>query len=336
MYLLQSHRRPPVFGPLLARGGAGVSLSGPAAANGTGAADRARVTTVRDAVQALDLRAVPKLNLDRVYNDSAIHAIYRGRSSPAAAVAYYTAELAGRGWEEQEGAAGAGGAPESVDRYFGKGGFTVQLAVGPFGQGAATIALSHLGDLAMGSLPGPEGSRTIGEPRRMAIAYATPHELAAVAAACRRHLAARGWHEFDSFHTPRREAPHLVEFTIFRGAAVVLVSVAEGGGELAGETIVSFRAQPILAVELPIADDASEVQLGALTGRAVYRTSRSRPALAAFYRGAYRAAGYSDTTPEGAADGVLNFSDGPGSRLAVHLVELTSGGRRVVIGPAPR
>ncbi len=336
MQLLESHRRMPVLGPLLALGSVGVSLSGPAVADGPGPADRAGTTKARDAIKALDLRTIRKLNVDQVYNESATYATYSGRSSLAAAVAYYKAELASRGWEEQPGPAGAGGTPEYADRYFGKGGFTVHLTVGAFGKDAVMIALSHLGDMAMSSLPRPEGAQPIGEPRRMAVTYTTPHHFAGVAADCRRDLAARGWHEFESFHTSDGDTPHLVDFTVVKGASVVFVSVAEGRGEYAGKTIVSYQAQPTLAVELPIADDASEVKLNALTGRVEYRSNRDKASLAAFYRDAYRAAGFSDATPKGADDGVLIFSDGTGSRLAVQLIEPKTGGRRVVVGPVPR
>jgi hypothetical protein len=336
MLLLKSHHRMPVLGPVLALGGVGVSLPAAAVADGAGPVDRAGATKPRGAIKVLDLRAVPKLNLDQIYNDSATGAIYSGGSSLAAAVAYYKAELASRGWEEQAGPNGGSGTSEYAVRYFGKDGFTVQLTVAAFGKGAVMIALSHLGDMAMDSLPGPQDGWTIGKPRRMAITYATPREFAEVAIACRRELAARGWHEFDSFHTSDGETPHLVEFTVFRGASIVFVSVADGRGEHAGKTIVSYQAQPILAVELPIAEDASEVKLNAAAGRVEYRSDRDMTSLAAFYRDAYRAAGFSETTPKRADEGVLSFSDGNGSRMVVELIELTTGGRRVAVGPAPR
>jgi hypothetical protein len=170
----------------------------------------------------------------------------------------------------------------------------------------------------------------------MAVTYATWHAFAGVATGCRRDLAARGWHECESFKTSEAEFPHLVDFTVVKGASVVFVSVAKGRGELAGRTIVSYKAQPILTVELLIADDAFEVKLNALAGQLEYRSNRAKPALAAFYRDAYRAAGFSDATPKGADDGVLIFSDGSGSRLAVQLIEPATGGRRVTGGPAPR
>ena len=335
MHLANSHRRMPVLGPVLALGGSGVSQSRSAVADRPGPARRAGATKVRDAIKVLDLRTIPKLDLDRLYSESATYATYTGRSNLAAAVAYYKAELASRGWEEQPGPDGADKTPEYTQRFFGKEGFSLRLAVGALGKGAVIIMLNHLGDLPMSSLPRPGGARPIGEPRRTAITCVTPHGFAGIAADCRRELAAQGWHEFDSFYTSDGEIPCLVEFTVVKGASVVLVSVAGGQGELAGKTIVSYQAQPILAVELPIADDASGVELDTLDRRVEYRTTRDRTALAAFYRDAYRAAGLSETTSNGGAGDVLIFGDRDGTRLAVHLDELAAGERRVAVGPAP-
>jgi hypothetical protein len=111
-----------------------------------------------------------------------------------------------------------------------------------------------------------------------------------------------------------------------------LVSLAGGQGEFAGKTIVSYQAQPILAIELPIAADASGVELDTLGRRVEYRTTRDRTSLAAFYREAYRAVGLSETTPNGGAGDVLIFGDRDGTRLAVHLDELAAGERRVASG----
>jgi hypothetical protein len=336
MLLLKSPRPMPMLGPLLTLGGLGASASGLTVAAEPGPADRSGVTRARGAIKALDLRTIRKLNADQVYNESATYVIYSGRSSLAAAVAYYKAELASRGWHEQNGPDGAGEAPEHADAYFGKQGFTVHLTVAAFGKDAVMILLSHLGDLDMSSLPRPVGARPIGEPRRMAVTYTTPDDFAGVATACRRDLAARGWHEFESFHTSDGETPRLVSFSVVKGASVVFVSIAGGRGEHAGEAIVTYQAQPILAAEVFIDDEASEVKLNAPAGRVEYRSNRNKPSLAAFYREAYRAAGFSDTTPTRADDGLLIFSDGNGSRMSVQLIDLPTGGRRVAVGPAPR
>jgi hypothetical protein len=167
----------------------------------------------------------------------------------------------------------------------------------------------------------------------MALAFATPRGIAGAAVGCRRALLAQGWHAFESFNASGGGTPCPVDFTVVKGASVVFVSVAEGRGERAGRSIVTYQAQPILAVELPIAEDASEVTLNALAGRVEYRSHRSRAALAAFYRDAYRSAGFGETTPRGAGDGPLIF-DGVGTRLSVRITELTTGGRRVMVGPA--
>ena len=98
---------------------------------------------------------------------------------------------------------------------------------------------------------------------------------------------------------------------------------------------MSYQARPILAVELPVADDASGVELDTLGRGVEYRTTRDRTALAAFNRDASRAAGLSETTSNGGAVDVLIFGDRDGTRLAVHLDELTAGERRVAVGPAP-
>jgi hypothetical protein len=320
----------PVLEPLLALGSLDAAVSGPAVAGGSVAAARAGVTRARDAFEALDLRTIQKLDLDRVHTASATGVIYSGRSSLAVVVAYYKAELAARGWEEQRGPAGAVETPGYAQRFFGKGAFTVQLTVGASGRGDLMIALGHLGDLDLNALPRPEGARPMGEPRRMAITYATPRGIAGAAAGCRRALVARGWHAFESFNASGGGTPCPVDFTVVKGASVVFVSVAEGRGEHAGPTIVTYRAQPILAVELPIADDASEVKLNALAGRVEYRSHRFRTALAAFYRDAYRSAGFGETTPRGSGDGALIF-DGAGTRLSVQITELTTGGRRVAV-----
>ncbi len=208
----------------------------------------------------------------------------------------------------------------------------MQLTVGAFGTGTAIITLSHLGDLAMSELPRPEGAEPVGNPWRAAVAYATPRGLADVVAECRRELAARGWHEYESFHTSDGETPRLVAFTAVKGAITVIVLILAGQGE----TFVSYQALQLLPVELPIADDASEIKLDALSGHVEYHSSRDRPALAAFYREAYEAAGYSDATPERSDDGLVIFSDGAGSRMAVQLVARKTGGHRVVVGPALR
>ena len=172
----------------------------------------------------------------------------------------------------------------------------------------------------------------MGEPRRMVITYETPRGIAGAAAGCRRALVARGWRAFESLNAPGGGTPCQVDFTVVKGASVVFVSVADGRGEHAGRTTVTYQAQPILAAELPIADDASEVKLHAPAGRVEYRSYRFRAALAAFYRDAYRSAGYGETTPRRSGDGALIF-DGAGTRLAVRITELTTGGRRVAVGP---
>ncbi len=96
MPLMKSYGRMPVTGTLPALGGFDVSLSGPAVVDEPGPADRAGAPKVRDAVRVLDIRTIQKLNLERVYNESATYATYSSRSSLAAAVAYYTAELGSR------------------------------------------------------------------------------------------------------------------------------------------------------------------------------------------------------------------------------------------------
>jgi hypothetical protein len=328
MHLPRHRFRMPAFGPLLAIEGFGVSQSSPA--------DKAGAIRARDAIKVLDLRAIRKLNLGQVYNDSATHTTYSSQSSLAAAVAYHKAELVSRGWEERQGPAEAVETPEYTQRFFGKEGSSVRLTLSAFGEDMVMVSLSHLGDVPMVSLPRPEGAQPVGEPRPMIVTYTTPREFLRIAAECRRELAARGWHECGPFRSSHGDTPHLVAFNIVKGAATVFVSIAEGRGESTGKTFVSYLAQPVLAIELPMVDDASEVKLNAMDGHLEYRSNRDKASLAAFYRDAYRAEGYSDATPEGADHGVLIFSDRDGSRLTVRLINLTTGGRRVVIGPSPR
>src|SRR5262249_31404965 len=86
MHLANSHRRMPVLGSVLALGGSGVSQSRSAVVDRPGPARRAGATKVRDAIKVLDLRTIPKLDLDRLYSESATYATYTGRSNLAAAV----------------------------------------------------------------------------------------------------------------------------------------------------------------------------------------------------------------------------------------------------------
>src|SRR6478735_6938443 len=97
----------------------------PAAATATG-----EPCSTRSALKAIDFRTIPKLNKLQVLDDGPTIFMYSSKSSIAAAVAYYTAELKSRGWDEQKSLVPTPDMPEYADHCFGKDGYTLRLTVG--------------------------------------------------------------------------------------------------------------------------------------------------------------------------------------------------------------
>jgi hypothetical protein len=336
MRFSQSHRRTPLVVLSLAAWAQGAILprvvfpAEPVPASGSAG------VAAKDPIQVLDLRAIPKLGPANVFGDSATDMGYTSRSNVPAVIKHYASELAARGWKDQKIIEGLRENDRYADRFFGKDGFVLRLVVSADNDGAVTVFLSNLGDVPMSSLPPPQGAKAVGKPSHLIASYTVTADMASVGAQCRRELAAHRYREFESFDDRGPALSDRVSFDVFRGTTVVNVLVVKGNGPYAGKMLLSYVACQALAAELPIVEDATAVKLDREGGRIEYRSNQVNSALIAFYRAAYLARGYTDTTRKDAGEGVLFMTSKSGDRMLVTVGDPKDGRQRVTVEPAPR
>ena len=297
-------------------------------------------TSARDAVALLDLRTLPKLNPDRESFARPTYVSYESKSSIAGALAFFQAELGAVGWKETRGYGEKNyDTKDYADHVYLKDGQRVRLTLGNSGEGKTSVGLTSLGNVDASTLPKPPKSKPLAEPSALGAQYLCEDDVATVAASCKKAMAESGWHAFESFHPLPNDNPKVAMVEFLKNGAHVTLIVSSHAQVHNGKTTGGYLVAQVLPFDVPIVDDATEVQIETESPRMECRSAWEPARVAEFYRSAYGKLGWKETRRDGKRqDGgeMISFDNDKDFRFAIIAIPHNEAGIRVIVEPVSR
>jgi hypothetical protein len=206
--------------------------------------DIPKPATAKDALQALDLRRLPRLGEGDFMINNGLRAKYETRASVAKAAAFYRKTLAELGWVL---------VPPLIDinergvLQFEKAGFFLGLQIEDLIEqvnkaGLVSIELAHQGNVDLRQLPYLPGAE-IKLDREVHIQYRASASAEAAAAFYRKELAALGWQEKGKSPDRPGSKSHRLEF--FQNDALLMIYIdTTRDGQTPIQVSAAFDAKP--------------------------------------------------------------------------------------------
>jgi hypothetical protein len=210
--------------------------------------------TLAQAIEAIDLRKLPKFEGAKVTYDEPMQIVYTAPGDHAAVAALHRKQLIDLGWKEMPVQGVEVDAKTYTFAVFGRGGFQVALSASQAGEGnGCRVSVANHGNVDVRTLP-----RLPGHKEKMTqwhyVSYETEAKHDAVMAFHRKELAAKGWKEYRvagaAFHA--KEGRFLHGFR--HNGMEVLLNVKEnkdGPTVVESSVKVSDRREPTPLDKLP-------------------------------------------------------------------------------------
>ena len=245
---------------------------------------QAAPATAAEAIRAIDVRSLSRLNAKYVLNDSATYLYYSAQSSIAAAVGLYQSEMESRGWKL---------VPDSVpdnaqyrDMLFSKDGYYVRLTVGASGdEGIVGISLTNLGNVNLLGLPRIDGADAHPTSTPVNVSYKTAQGMPEAVKFCRDTLIELGWQPCRDMYSDPPEVPHVKQLNFCRNAVRLMVNVIRDPRLPNSDmTMISYLLLEAIPYDIPMIAGGTDLKLDSISGRATYATQASVADLVAFYQ----------------------------------------------------
>ncbi len=239
--------------------------------------------TAAQITKVIDLQTLPRLEVKQVLDDQPGHVYYSAKATVAAAEAFYTAELASRGWQAVEG--GTESTDQYADRDFEKDGCVLRVSIGASGdEGQVGIGLSNIGNVDVRTLPRPPNAEAMGTPTLRNVTYRTSAGMADAVKFCREQLPAAGWQEYTQMNVPDISVPHYKGLSFMNHGLRLMVSISRDEKNPAVPVAVSYLAHDCLPHDLPVAKGATGLEIeGYQCSEAQYASNENVADLVAFY-----------------------------------------------------
>ncbi len=253
-------------------------------------ANLAKVTTVQEAAQLLDLRQLAQPDQAIVVGLAEVGYLnFDTPSKVVEVVDFYRPLLAEQGWQELSDQGYVDDTTATL--YFTKEGFTVSLSASQMSDDNTSVTLLHHGNVDLSKLPQMADAET-GFVAPNTLIYFSPSSVVDVARFTRNELAAQGWHEFiQPNSTTADNAEMQIRSYIQNGlelTAFITTAPAQDN-----KTSVQYSTT-LLPLDVPVAAGADQIQFDKTEPYLEYISADSPDSLADFYRQAMAALGWSE------------------------------------------
>lgn len=237
--------------------------------------------TVRQLAQLLDLRKLELPEGTETPGQSTIgQLMYQTPAEVMAVVDFYRSLLTKQGWQEKSDQSYIDSASSTL--YFAKEGYSISLSASQSGDGSSMVTLMHHGNVDLGTLPKMADAED-GFAAPNTFMYTSPSSVADVARFTRQFLAAQGWHEYTRPNSTSADNPDM-QMLAFIQNGLELSSYITVAPAQDNKTSVQYSLIP-LALDMPIPDDAANVEFDASQPYLGFRSPASPESLVEFYRG---------------------------------------------------
>ena len=285
--------------------------------------DRPQVTTVQQAAQLLNLRELAMPADAQPAGQVAVgYANYQVPLVVAKVVDFYRPLLAEQGWQELSDQSYVDDTTATLN--FTKEGYLLGLTASQMSEGNTMVTLLHYGNIDLSTLPQTADAEA-GFAAPNTLIFFSPSSVVDVARLIRTELAAQGWHEYSRPNTATADSPDSQTRNFIQNGleltAYITTAPAQGN-----KTSVQYSTA-LLPLDLPLASEANQLEFDQTEPFLSYTTADSPDSLAAFYRQAMVAFGWTELpgatiTPEHA---VVAFANEP-EQLALQFEATSSGG----------
>ncbi len=250
----------------------------------------AKVTTVQEAAQLLDLRQLAQPDQATLIGQAEVGALnYNTPAKVAGVVDFYRPLLTEQGWQDLSDQGYADDTTATL--YFTKSGFALSLSASQMSEGNTSVTLLHHGNVDLSTLPQMADAEA-GFAAPNTLIYFSPSSVADVARFIRTELAAQGWHEYSRPNTTAADSADMQTRSFIQNGLELIVFIATAPAQ-GNKTSVQYSTV-LLPLDVPIAAGANQVQFDETEPYLEYTSSDSPASLADFYRQAMAAFGWTE------------------------------------------
>lgn len=236
-------------------------------------------STAKDAIAAINLMHLPRLENDNVLQSGPTYVYYSCDGLLPEADAFHKKMFESRGWKEIPPLSPP--TEQYVDRFFEKNGYYVRanLSLGSE-QGKLGIMLSNAGNVDVRTLPRlPDAEMVDGSQTPANITFKTARSIPDTAEAVLKQFSDKGWQRCEDFYPTPIDVPHYRDMHFRKEACRLNVGVLRNPQTPAEKTTVFYHAEHVIPFDIPMRDATRSVKLDLNSNRAAFETTNSRKEL---------------------------------------------------------
>lgn len=234
--------------------------------------------TAKQAISALNLLELPRLESDTLLQEGPTYLYYSCNAKLTEADGFYQELFKKGGWEELPAITPP--TEHYIDRIFSKNGFFVRTSICVGGQpGELGIMLANLGNVDVRELPKLSDAEVMFQSTPVNLTYQTLSSIPDAAAAVQKEMLAQGWQLWQEFHDNPVSVPHYKDLHFRKGACRLLVGVVKNPQNPADKTSVSYIAEFVTPFDVPMLKDSQTLKLDVNSKRASFDATDSRKEL---------------------------------------------------------
>lgn len=240
---------------------------------------QAAPSTAKDALAAINLMDLPRLEKDNVLQSGPTYVYYSCDGLLPQADAFYKKMFESRGWKEIPPLSPP--TDQYVDRFFEKNGYYVRanLSLGSE-QGKLGIMLSNAGNVDVRTLPRLSDADLVdGSQTPANITFKTAKSIPDTADAVLKQFTENGWQPCEDFHPTPIDVPHFRDIHFRKEACRLNVGVLKNPQIPAEKTTVFYHAEYVIPFDIPMLDATRPVKLDLSSNRAAFEITNSRKEL---------------------------------------------------------
>lgn len=240
-------------------------------------APQAEPASVREAIELIDLRSLPRLKEKSILELGATMVYYSAQGSVAAVDAMLKSELSGRGWKDQPGFTPP--TEQYVDRVYEHKGFHLRASISTGSTaGEVGVNISNVGNVDVRNLPKTTDAEPI-ESTAINATHRTSKSIPQVISELEPKMKEAGWQVCEDFYSNPIDVPHFKSISFRKNGMKVNLGVVRNPQNAGDKTTVYYHADMVLPFDIPSA--APMLKLDPISAKAKHELDGGREAVLA-------------------------------------------------------